>query len=319
MAFFIIRPYLVTLALAGTAAVIFYPVHAYIQKALRGRKTVAALLMVVLTYILVLFPLVLIGIQIVAEATGMYALLRADTDTLPLHLLSQIETAIQAYIPGVSLNISQFAGQALNWIAGSVQSLVTQTFRTLFLTLLGTFAYFYMLRDGKSFIDALVELSPLDDKKDIKLIQRLHKAINSVVRGSIVIGLLQGIVTGIGLAIFGVPNAVLLASIAAVGAMIPTIGTTIVLGPVVVYLLVMGEHVSAIGLTVWGAAAVGSIDNFLYPLLVGKGMRMHPVFIFFAVIGGIAYFGISGLILGPLIISLLFGLLDIFQEETQGR
>lgn len=319
IAFFIIQPYLITLALAGTAAVIFDPVYEYIQKKLRGRKTIAALLMVLLTYILVLFPLVLIGIQIATEASSMYALLRSGTETLPLSLLSKIETFIQIYTPGISLNISQYAGQALNWIAGSIQSFLTQTVRTIFLTLLGTFAYFYMLRDGKIFIQALIELSPLDNKEDARLINRLHKAVNAVIRGSIVIGLLQGIVTGIGLAIFGVPSAVLLASIAAVGAMIPTVGTAIVLGPVVVYLLITGEYVPAIGLTVWGAVAVGTIDNFLYPLLVGKGMRMHPIFIFFAVIGGIAYFGISGLILGPLVISLLFGLLDIFQKEIQGE
>lgn len=316
--FFIMQPYLITLAVSGTATVIFYPVYDYMQRKLKGRKTIAALLMVLLTYVLILFPLSLIAVQVATEASGMYKTISSNTDTLPLNLLSRLEELLQSYIP-ISFNISQYAGNAFNWIAGNLQSLLTQTVRTVFLTLLGTFAYFYMLRDGKSLIHALVELSPLDNEEDLELIHRLHKAVNSVIRGSIVIGVLQGVVTGIGLVIFGIPSAVLLASIAAVGAMIPTIGTTIVLGPVIVYLLVIGQYVSALGLGIWGVVAVGAIDNFLYPLLVGKGMRMHPVFIFFAVIGGIAYFGISGLILGPLVISLLFGLLDIFKKETTSK
>lgn len=317
LVFFIVKPYLVTLAIAATAAVVLQPVHRNICKWTGKRERLAALCMVILTYLLILLPLTILGIQIATEAAGTYNDLRSGSTTLPTDLLRTIEELARRYIPGLSLNISQYAGQSLNWIAGSLQSFFTGTVRALLLLFLGTIAYYYMLKDGKKFLDIVTDLSPLTKKEDEDLLQRLHDAVNSVIRGSLIIAVLQGIVTGIGLAIFGIPSAALLGSIAGIGALIPTVGTTIVLAPVIMYLLVIGEYVSGIGLTVWGSIAVGMIDNFLHPMLVGRGMKMHPLFIFFAVIGGIAYFGIAGFILGPLIMSLLFGLLDIFRSETK--
>ena len=318
MVFFFIQPYLITLAVAGTAAVIFHPVHRRLVRLLRGRKTLAAFCMIILTYILVLIPLIVLGIQIATEAGGLYADIRNGAKANMFTDLQQtLENILQAYVPEVSVNISQYAGQALNIVAGSLQTFFTGTVHAIFLTFLGSIAYFYMLRDGTKFIDYIIRISPLTKKEDVKLFQRLHQAVNSIVRGSLIISVLQGTVTGIGLAIFGVPSAVLLGSIAGLGSMIPTIGTTIVLAPVIAYLFISGEYVSGIGLSIWGVVAVGMIDNLLQPLLVGRGMRMHPMFTFLAVIGGISYFGVSGIILGPLLISLLFGLLDIFLEETE--
>ena len=316
--FSFIQPYLITLAVAGTAAVIFNPVQTRLVRLLGGRKTIATFLMIILTYILVLIPLIILGIQIAAEASGMYADLRNGTSTnILIDLQKNLEILLQRYVPDVSINISQYAGQALNIVAGSLQTFFTGTVHAIFLTFLGTISYFYMLRDGTKFIDYIIRLSPLTENEDIKLFERLHQAVNSVVRGSLIISVLQGTVTGIGLMIFGVPSAVLLGSIAGLGSMIPTIGTTIVLAPVILYLFISGEYVSGIGLSIWGMIAVGMIDNLLQPLLVGRGMRMHPMFTFLAVIGGISYFGVSGIILGPLLISLLFGLFDIFLEETE--
>lgn len=317
--YLVMQPYLVTLAIAATAAVVFQPVYERLCTLYKGKETLAALTMVVLTFVLVLLPLTLIGIQIATEAGTLYQAFRSGSSLFPRELIESVQGTVQQYLPGASVNINQYAGQALNWVAGSMQSFFAGTVRAVLLLFLGTIAYFYMLRDGKAFVGTLMELSPLTQKEDENICKRLHRAINSVIRGSLIIAVLQGIVTGIGLALFGIPSAVLLGSVAGVGALIPTVGTTIVLLPVVAYLGITGEYVSAIGLTAWGALAVGMIDNFLHPLLVGRGMRMHPLFIFFAVIGGISYFGVSGIILGPLTMSLLIGLLDIFRTETSGK
>lgn len=313
LVFLILQPYLVTLAVAATASVVFHPFYRHICTFLKGRKTLSALLMVLLTYVLVLIPLSLLGVQVASEATALYEALGNDSTTLITELLQMAENILQQYVPQFSLNISQYAGQALQWLTGNLQELFTGTIRAILLLFLGTIAYFYMLRDGEQFLDTLIDISPLKKADDQKLLERLHSAVNSVIRGSLIIAVLQGIVTGVGLAIFGIPSAVLLGSIAGVGALIPTIGTTIVLAPVIGYQLISGDYFSGIGLAVWGVLAVGMIDNVLHPLLVGRGMRMHPMFIFLAVLGGIAYFGIAGLLLGPLVVSLCLGLIDIFR------
>jgi predicted PurR-regulated permease PerM len=155
-------------------------------------------------------------------------------------------------------------------------------------------------------------LSPLPDKYDSRVIQRLHDAINSVVRGALLIALIQGIVSGVGLSIFGVPNAVLWGSLAVIAALIPYVGTAAVITPAVVYLFLIDRTGAAIGLAIWGVVAVGLMDNFLGPRLVNRGIKLHPVVILLAVLGGLVFFGPLGYILGPLVVSLLFALLDIY-------
>jgi len=319
LVFFILQPYLITLSIAATAAVILYPIYNVLLSKLKERKTIAAFCMVALTILLLLVPLTFFGIQIATEATDVYRALQGeDSASFLKDVIGMVEGLAQQYIPAtVSFDLNRYAGQALNWIASNLQSFFAGTLRAVLLIFLGIVAYFYMLRDGKSFTKALTELSPLAEDEDRKILDRLRQAMNSVIRGSLIIAILQGIVTGIGLAIFGIPSAVLLGSIAGVGALIPSVGTSIILAPVIIYLFVTGEYFSAVGLLLWGAFAVGLIDNFLHPLLVGRGMKMHPMFVFFAVIGGIAFFGISGFILGPLIMSLLFGLLEIFRNTIK--
>lgn len=316
LVFRIMQPYLVTLAIAGTAAVVLFPLHKRLTKLLRGQDRISAMLMVLLAYLLLLLPLTILGIQIATEAAGVYNDLRSGSASLPTDVLQTVENLMTRYVPWTEINLSQYAGQGLNWIAGSLQSFFTGTVRAILLLFLGTIAYYYMLKDGRKFLDVIIDLSPLTKQEDEDLIKRLHMAVNSVIRGSLIIAILQGTVTGIGLTLFGIPSAALLGSIAGVGALIPTVGTTVVMAPVTIYLLITGDYFSGIGLTIWAILAVGMIDNFLHPLLVGRGMKMHPMFIFFAVMGGITYFGLSGFILGPLIMSLLFGLLDIFRTET---
>lgn len=313
----IFQPYLITLSIAGTLAVILYPLYEWVLPRVKGNRSIAAVLMVLLSFVLVLLPLSFLGIQIAAEARSVYIDLSTGTQTLPLDLLQRFEALVQTYAPGTDLNLDQYAGQALQWLTGALQTIFAGTINTLFMVLLGAIALYYMFKDGKRFVEAVVVLSPLTEAEDWKIADKMRMAVNSVIRGSLIIAVLQGIVTGIGLAIFGIPSAVLLGSIAAVGALIPTVGTTIVLAPLVIYLLVIGSYGSALGLTLWGAIAVGLLDNFLHPILVGRGIKMHPIFIFFSVIGGIAYFGLAGFILGPLVMTLFFALLDIFRSEQK--
>lgn len=312
-------PYFITLALAATAAVILHPVHAWAVGKFRGRCRTAAFFTVFLTIIVILGPLSFLGLLIAQQAAELYQQISSTSSPLPTDWIAMIEENIRLYFPGASIEIDQYAGQALRWLAGNVQEIFAGTVRTILHLFLGIMAYYYMLKDGDRFLTQLKAVSPLTQHEDERILGRLQVAVNSVIRGSIIIAVLQGIATGVGLSIFGVENAVLLGGIAGIAALIPTLGTSVVLAPVIVFHAIIGEYVAAIGLTIWAATAVGLIDNFLHPILVGKGMRVHPFFIFFAVIGGITLFGMAGFVLGPLVIALLFALLDIFREEMGER
>ena len=118
----------------------------------------------------------------------------------------------------------------------------------------------------------------------------------------------------VGIWIFGIPNATLWGSIAAIAALIPSVGTSLVVLPGVLYLFLFGERFAALGLMIWGMTAVGLIDNILGPHLMKRGIAIHPFFILLSVLGGLGLFGPVGFLIGPLILALLFALLDIYAK-----
>jgi len=311
----IFLPFFVPIAIAATVAVMVYPVYHWMEATVKN-KNIAALFTVVLTIIVLLIPLGIIGLLIARETADLYTQITSGQPQFTSIVFRTIEDMIQRYAPTMQINLTSYAGQSLQWIVGNIQTVFAGTASTILALFLGVITYYYLLKDGKKFIQKLTTLSPLTQAEEKQIIERLQRTINSVVRGSIIIALLQGIVTGIGLAIFGVPNAILLGSIAGIGALIPTVGTAIVIAPVIVYLFVIQDYTAAVGMLIWGSTAVGLIDNLLHPILVGKGMSIHPLFIFFAVLGGIAIFGISGFILGPLVVGFFFALLDVYAEEV---
>jgi len=170
-----------------------------------------------------------------------------------------------------------------------------------------------MLRDGAQFKRTLIELSPLPDIYDEQIILRLERTVNAVVRGTFMISLIQAVLVGIGFWIFNVPNPVLWATVASVAAFLPAIGMGLVIIPAIIYLILIGSIPAAIGLAVWGSIIVGLVDNMLLPHLMSKGFTVHQVFILFSILGGVVFFGPVGVLLGPLVIALLFALIEIYK------
>jgi predicted PurR-regulated permease PerM len=136
------------------------------------------------------------------------------------------------------------------------------------------------------------------------------------VNGSLLVGLVQAIMAGIMYVALGVPAAVIWAAITFLAALVPMFGTALVWAPIALYLALTGSMIKAAILVGWAALAVGTIDNLLYPYLVGDQMRVHTVPTFFSILGGISVFGGAGLILGPLTLAITLGLLDVWWWRT---
>jgi predicted PurR-regulated permease PerM len=130
---------------------------------------------------------------------------------------------------------------------------------------------------------------------------------------------IQGVLTTIGFYLFGIQHAVLWGSIAAVAALVPGFGTSIVVVPGIIFLFLSGSTNPAIGLTIWSVVIIGLVDNFLMPTFVGKKFQAHPMLILFGVLGGIFLFGPIGVFMGPLVIALLLALIDIYKLLLVGR
>lgn len=321
----IFAPFLKPLALAAVFAVVLQGLYKRISKLLGGWPSVAALLTVVVSVVLILLPLSLVGVLVGNEAREVYFSLEEGSGRSTIsEFFLRVDDSFGGVIPGLgefardaSANVDTYTKEALQWItahAGDIFSSISSLLLSFFIFFI---ALYYLLRDGKRVRQMLIELSPLNDRDDEGVFDRLEHAVNSVIKGNLTIALVQGVLTMIGFTLFGVPSAILWGTVAAVAALIPGIGTALVFIPAVAFLFFTGDTPQALGLFAWGTLAVGLIDNFLGPRLVGSGMKLHPLLVLLSVIGGIMFFGPIGIFLGPLSLSLLFALLSIYADISR--
>lgn len=306
-------PFLSVLAVAAMAAVIMHPMHMRLSKLLRGKETLSAFLTVLTVVALLLGPVTVISLQVFSETADLYADVTANRLTYVRSVERVVLEVVHPLNPGFRLNTESYIQQGLGWITSHLGRLFSGTLEVLFSLFLFLVAFYYLLKDGPRFMKAVMALSPLSDRYDQAVFDRMSLAVNSMVRGQLFVATLQGFLTGIGFAIFGVPSPALWGAVAALCALIPGFGTSLVIIPGIIVLFATGHLWQAFGLIVWGALAVGLIDNLLGPTLIGRGAKIHPLFVLFAVLGGLLFYGPMGFLLGPLTISLLFALLDIYR------
>lgn len=317
-------PFLAALALALIFAVVLRPLHGKIHARMSEMPGIASLLTVTVGVLGILLPLVALGVLLVSQAEALYVTLTQGSVKAYLQVpLANLQQTISAYIPGThfldgfSSDLDIYLQRGLEWIIQNMGAAFSKAAALLINFFVFFFALYYLLRDGAALKRTVVRLSPLPDAQDEAILDRLELAINSVIKGNLSIALIQGVLTAIGFTIFGIPNGILWGTVAAMGALIPGVGTTLVFLPAVLILFFTGQVFSAVGLLVWGILAVGLVDNFLGPRLIGERMHMHPLFILLAVLGGIALFGPIGVFLGPLAVSLFVTLLSLYSEISK--
>jgi predicted PurR-regulated permease PerM len=255
----IISPFFTPLALAAVFAVVLQPVYRALLHETGNRKGVAASATVALSFVCILVPLAFLGAQIFHESTQLYnSLARGDdTQNLVVNAISGIGNIAESILPGtgdfftnLSLNLDVYVKQGLAWLSGHLGAALSGISVLVLNLFIFFMAVYYLLVDGPRLKQILIELSPLDDKDDRVVFERLELAVNSVMKGSLMIAVIQGVLTAIGFAIFGVPNSVLWGMVTVVAAFIPAVGTALVLIPGIIYLFVIGSTGAAIGLLV---------------------------------------------------------------------
>ena len=321
--FFIFHPFLHALILASVFAVVFQPLHQKILYLTQNRQGLAAFFTTIAVVVFILTPLVFLGIQIFGEAQHLYSSLvdGGGKETI-LNIFKELIDDFQRFFPATrefSVNIDQYLKQSLSWLLQNLGVIFSNFAQLLVSSFIFLIALYYLLKDGPKLKKTVVALSPLTDTDDEAIFKKLELAIDSVIKGNLTIAFIQGVLTTVGFAIFGVPNAVLWGTVTAIAALIPGIGTALVLIPGIIFLFLSGNDFSALGLLAWGIIAVGLIDNFLGPKLVGRGMQLHPLIVFLSVIGGIIFFGPLGFLLGPLTLSLFFTLLNIYSSLVKSK
>jgi predicted PurR-regulated permease PerM len=312
LSFFIFQPFITVLVLAATTAVIASPLYKRILKAYKGKKALASLSTVAIVLIVAFVPLSLLAVKLLNEARDLYFSLSAGRIPGIEDLSNILNAKAQTIFPTANIDIRAYLSEVSSWLITHLGNFFSVTLEILLKFFLGVIALFYFLKDGDSFKDSIKLFSPLPDTSDNFIFETLRKTVKSVLVGSVVVAIIQGFLTGLGFTIFGVPNGVLWGTVAALAALIPGMGTSLVVVPGVLYLAFFHGGYAWIGLAVWGAVFVGLIDNFLGPKLVERGVNIHPLLILFSILGGVAFFGPEGFLLGPLVLSLLFALIRMY-------
>jgi predicted PurR-regulated permease PerM len=179
------------------------------------------------------------------------------------------------------------------------------------------FTMYYLFRDGHKIVNALPDVLPLERAQSEKILARTREVISASLYGVLVIAFIQGALGGLMFWILGLPSPLVWAVVMMLLSMIPMAGAFVVWVPAAIFLAVSGFWVKAIILTAWGALVIGTVDNFLRPKLVGEKTKLHELFIFFSVLGGLKVFGILGIVLGPVVLAITLALLDVFRQVEQ--
>lgn len=310
LALFIAMPYMQAIVLAAALAVICYHPYKWLVRKVKY-ESLAAALMILLVIVVLFVPISLIGIQAFREVTNLYNSV-SNYNLQDLQNNPFIARLLERFSPGALNNPQDILKGILDWFIASAGYFFSSTISIFLNVVLCIFALFYFLKDGKSLREWLIAFTPLPARYDVLILDRLTDTVKSVIRGYLVVGMIHGLAAGIGLTIFGVPNATLWGIVVAIAALVPAVGATTVYLPSIIYLFLQGHAGAAIGLWIWWLVMIMLIDNILTPRLVSRGTRIHPFAVFVAVIGGISFFGPVGFLIGPLVFSLFFALLDIY-------
>jgi predicted PurR-regulated permease PerM len=199
-----------------------------------------------------------------------------------------------------------------SFLINHLQSLTKVTVNFLFMLFILLYSMFFFLIDGQKLLHKILYYLPLEDREEQQILDKFTSVTRATLKGTAVIGILQGGLAGVAFAVLGIPSAVFWGAIMTVLSIIPGIGTMLVWGPAAIILAAAGNYFKAAGLALFCGLVVGGIDNLLRPRLVGKDTKMHELLIFFGTLGGIAFFGVIGFIIGPIIAALFVTIWDIY-------
>lgn len=314
------EPFVAALTWALTLAVMLRPVERRIRTATRS-ASLAAIATLVLAAVLVVLPALAVVLALANEiAVGAAAL----ADLLGAERFQQVWQGYPA-LARISdsiapwLNLSQIAQSATGLLARWSGQLAQASILWLITLLLTFYFLFYVLRDGDRLMGALQRELPLERSEVAMIKHRVTDTIVASVYATLAVAALQGLLGGLMFWFLGLPSPVFWGALMAVLAIAPFLGAFLVWGPAAAILALQGHWADAAMLTAWGTLVVGLIDNLVYPALVGRRLRLHPMTAFVAIIGGLLLFGTHGVVLGPLIVTITQALLEIVRQKLDAR
>jgi len=319
----VIWPFLKPLLLGALFAGLCAPLYGWITRLLRGRRSLAAALTLLILVVLVAGPLSAFVSVVLRQA------LSISNEAVPwvqhhLGTASAFNThdwlvrrfpSLARYVPEqgeIAAEIAAIAKATGTFLVASATEFTARTASFLLNLFIMLYAMFYFLRDGRQMLEKIFYYTPLNHEDEVRVVERLISVTRATIKGTLLIGIIQGTLAGIGFWVAGIDGAAFWGTVMAVLSVVPGIGAALVWVPAVIYLFIIGHSLAATLLLAWCAAGVGTIDNMLRPKLVGKDAKMPDLLILLGTLGGLFFFGPIGFIIGPLVCGLFLTVWDIY-------
>jgi predicted PurR-regulated permease PerM len=325
--YLILSEFVGPLSYAALLAFIFHPLCDRLKVLLGGREGTAAGLMTAATLLLVVAPTFYLLTVLTTESVSLYESLRTFVTSSSLQetldhmrtsrlgqLVHDLGVRSRVDIPAMMVSASQTVS---GFLVAQAPAAAANVFRFVINFFFAAFAMFFFFRDGGRMVAAFRDLIPMEPADKDAVMARFGETLSAVVLGSAVTAAAQGILAGIAYWALGVPFSVLLAGATAFLSLIPYGGPLVWFG-VAVYLALGGDYVRAGIMVGWGTIVIGSVDNFIRPLVIGGRTQIPTVFLFFGILGGLQAYGFLGMFLGPAVIAILLAFARIYRLQYAG-
>jgi len=324
--FCLIKDFLFACFWAIILSVVFYPLYQRLRQYFKSSEKLPLLLTMLMIILVFVIPFLIIIMMITEESTGYYIKIQSgeinpqvyfqDTLALLLPKLNQFSHFQALSIEQISASAGNAFTQAIKYIAQQLPALTQNLLNLLVQVALAFYILFFLLRDGQQLKRKLISLIPIGDRIETELFERFSSVTRATVKGGLIVAVIQGSMGGLLFWLVDIPAAFLWGMLMIVLSLLP-IGSTLIWGPAAIILFLQGQTLKAVILLAAGVLAIGMIDNFLRPRLIGNDIKMSDYLVLVSTLGGLAWFSLTGFILGPIIAALFVTCWEILGKYGQ--
>jgi predicted PurR-regulated permease PerM len=328
--FRIMEPFLMPVLLALILSALFTPLYKRLSRRFSNSPSLSAMLVCLVLTLAIVLPLLLLSVSLAGEASVAYDNLKDPEVSAKLHTwlnpstspaMVKVKEWLPASIKIPDFDISERIGSQAQAIIGGTLAFTT----TLAASAVGflmdyiimVVVLFFLLRDSGYFADSVRQISPLSPAEEDVFVERFRVVTQATVVGNLATAAAQGVLSGVIFLVIGLPSAILWGALTALLSMVPMAGTALVWIPWTIYLFATGSVTRAVIFMVLQIVLVGGIDNFLRPMLIEGKVKMHTLVVFFSILGGIGYFGILGVFIGPLVFAIALAFIEVYVARGQ--
>jgi predicted PurR-regulated permease PerM len=316
---YMLRDFLMPIFMAAVFTGLTYPIYFWLLMK-TNNKIIAALITLIGLLLVLVLPLIAVGFVAYQEAVHFFTSLDLNAWR---DRFEGIVTAMRNHFPGLlsrvnAKDVSSMASggvqNAFQFILKNSANISLSVANNLLSFFLMLFIMFYFYIDGHRILQKLIKWSPLKDEYEKILIEKFVSVSKGTLKGILVIGVIQGLIGGILFWAVGLRSPIFLGSLMVFASIVPALGTSMIWAPVAIMFVAQGDWVRAIAVVVVGSAVIGTVDNLVRPIIVGKDIKMHDLLVLLSTLGGLSLFGLVGFIIGPVIASLFLAIWNIFEE-----